>query len=226
LLPLWKFVCEKNKKKQVTAVCWNPKNPDLFAVSYGTYEFSKQGPGIIACFTLKNPSHPEYVYYTDSGVLCLDFHPHIPSLVAAGLYDGSVMVFNLQKKGEVPIYKSLSYKPGKHTDPVWQVNWQADDLDENANFFSVSSDGRVSQWTLLKNELVQTDVIRLTFDIPGGIPGSSEEKLFELSEGCCFDFHKQIDHLFVVGTEEGRIYKCSKAYNNEYLLTFEVLCIS
>lgn len=155
-MPLWKFLCEKNKKKQVTAVSWNPQNPDLFAVAYGSYDFSKQGPGIIACFTLKNPSHPEYLFYTDSGVLCIDFHPDRPSLVAAGLYDGTVLVFNLQKKGESPIYKSLSNKPGKHTDPVWQVKWQADDLDENANFFSVSSDGRVSQWTLLKNELVHT----------------------------------------------------------------------
>lgn len=28
------------------------------------------------------------------------------------------------------------------------------------------------------------------------------------------------DHLFVVGTEEGRIHKCSKAYNSEYLQTY------
>lgn len=139
----------------MTAVCWNPDNPDLFAVSYGSYDFSKQGPGIIACFTLKNPSYPEYLYYTDSGVLCLDFHPQHPSMIAVGLYDGSVMVYNLQKKGEGPIYKSSSNK-GKHMDPVWQVNWQKDDLDENANFFSVSSDGRVLQWTLLKNELAYT----------------------------------------------------------------------
>lgn len=65
-------------------------------------------------------------------------------------------------------------------------------------------------------------MIRLTFDLPAGSSGVEEEKLFELSEGSCFDFHKEMEHLFVVGTEEGRIYKCSKAYNNEYLLTFEV----
>ena len=39
---------------------------------------------------------------------------------------------------------------GKHTDPVWQVRWQKDDLDNNLNFFSVSSDGRVVSWTLIK----------------------------------------------------------------------------
>ncbi len=29
------------------------------------------------------------------------------------------------------------------------------------------------------------------------------------------------EHLFVVGTEEGAIHKCSTAYNSEYLATFE-----
>lgn len=29
------------------------------------------------------------------------------------------------------------------------------------------------------------------------------------------------DHLFVVGTEEGHIHKCSQAYNSEYLQTYQ-----
>ncbi|KAJ3064774.1 cytoplasmic dynein with WD40 domain, partial [Podochytrium sp. JEL0797] len=155
LLPLWKFVCEKEKRKQVTAVCWNPKNTDLFAVGYGSYDFSKQGPGMIACFTLKNTSHPEFLYTTDSGVMSLDFHPQHPSMIAVGLYDGSVLVYNMQKKVDGPLFR-CNPKNGKHTDPVWQVCWQKDDLDDNMNFFSVSSDGRVAQWTLLQNELIYT----------------------------------------------------------------------
>jgi hypothetical protein len=30
------------------------------------------------------------------------------------------------------------------------VRWQKDDLDNNLNFFSVSSDGRIVQWTIVK----------------------------------------------------------------------------
>ncbi|KAJ1553941.1 cytoplasmic dynein with WD40 domain, partial [Nowakowskiella sp. JEL0078] len=154
LLPLWKFICEKEKKKQVTALCWNPKKVDMFSVGFGSYDFSVQGPGMIACFTLKNPSHPEYLFVTETGVMCLDFHPQRPFMIAAGLYDGNVVVYNIAKKSETPIYKS--HKTGKHTDPVWQIYWQKDDLDDNPNFFSVSSDGRITQWTLLKNELIHT----------------------------------------------------------------------
>lgn len=31
-----------------------------------------------------------------------------------------------------------------------QVRWQSDDMDNNHNFYSVSSDGRVVSWTLVK----------------------------------------------------------------------------
>lgn len=77
LLPLWKFIFEKEKKKQVTSLAWNASRKDLFAVGYGSYDFTKQGPGLIACFSLKNPSYPDFVFKTDSGVMCIDFHPNV-----------------------------------------------------------------------------------------------------------------------------------------------------
>jgi hypothetical protein len=33
----------------------------------------------------------------------------------------------------------------------------------------------------------------------------------------CFDFNPEQDYLFVVGTEEGKLFKCSTAYSSEYL---------
>ena len=62
---------------------------------------------------------------------------------------GSVGVYNVAEKNEKPLYLSTA-KSGKHTDPVWQVKWQKDYLDGNLNFFSVSADGRVVQWIIVK----------------------------------------------------------------------------
>jgi len=54
-------VSDKAKQKQVTAIWWNPKYKDLFAVGYGTYKFVKtSSTGAIAWFTIKNPIYPEY----------------------------------------------------------------------------------------------------------------------------------------------------------------------
>jgi len=37
----------------------------------------------------------------------------------------------------------------------------------------------------------------------------------------CFDFNKFNESLFLVGTEEGKIHLCSKAYSGQYLETYE-----
>ncbi|KAL9188369.1 hypothetical protein ACHAXT_006747 [Thalassiosira profunda] len=58
LLPLWKFSTERANRKQVTSVCWNPRYNDLFAVAYGSYDFMRQGSGMVCCFSLKNTSYP------------------------------------------------------------------------------------------------------------------------------------------------------------------------
>jgi hypothetical protein len=68
MMPLFTFAYPPAKGRTVAALCWNPKYPDLFAVGYGSYDFAKSGAsGMITCFSLKNPSFPEYVFTTKSG---------------------------------------------------------------------------------------------------------------------------------------------------------------
>ncbi|XP_003829847.3 dynein axonemal intermediate chain 1 isoform X2 [Pan paniscus] len=219
LLPLWKFQNDKAKRLSVTALCWNPKYRDLFAVGYGSYDFMKQSRGMLLLYSLKNPSFPEYMFGSNSGVMCLDIHVDHPYLVAVGHYDGNVAIYNLKKPHSQPSFCS-SAKSGKHSDPVWQVKWQKDDMDQNLNFFSVSSDGRIVSWTLVKRKLVHVDVIKLkvegsTTEVPEGL------QLHPVGCGTAFDFHKEIDYMFLVGTEEGKIYKCSKSYSSQFLDTYD-----
>jgi len=219
LLPLWRFSTERTKRKQVTTLCWNPNYPDLFAVAYGSYDFMRQGSGIVCCFSLKNTSHPEYMFSTESGVMCLDFHPHHQSLLAVGCYDGTVMVFDVRNKVNRAIYSS-SIRTGKHTDPVWQVHWQEEDLAKELNFFSISSDGQVASWIMSKNELKMEPVMQLKL-VSNARDDPEDVNLSGLAGGCCFSFNKYNEHLFIVGTEEGKIHKCSKAYSGQYLETYQ-----
>ena len=219
LLPLWRFSTERTKRKQVTALCWNPTYPDLFAVAYGSYDFMRQGSGMVCCFSLKNTSHPEYIFSTESGVMCLDFHSHHQSLLAVGCYDGTVMVFDVRNKVNRPIYSS-SIRTGKHTDPVWQCHWQEEDLAKELNFYSISTDGQVASWIMSKNELKMEPVMQLKL-VATARDDPDEVNLSGLAGGSCFDFNKHNEHLFIVGTEEGKIHKCSKAYSGQYLETYQ-----
>jgi dynein intermediate chain 1 len=218
LLPLWRFSNERAKKKQVTAVCWNPYFGDLFAIGYGSYDFLKQSSGVVCCFSLKNSSHPEFTFTTESGVMCLDFHPQHPALLAVGCYDGTVIVYDVRNKANRPIYIS-TIKTGRHTDPVWQVNWQEEDLAKELNFYSISSDGRVANWVMSKNELKMEPVMQLKL-VSTAKDDPEESSLSGLAGGCCFDFNRFSEHLFIVGTEEGKLHKCSKAYSGQYLETY------
>jgi dynein intermediate chain 1 len=221
LLPLWRFSSEKAKRKQVTSIKWNPLYNDLCAVGFGSYDFNRQGTGVICCYSLKNTRYPEYVFNTDAGVCSLDWHPIHPALLAVGLYDGTVLVYDVRAKTKRPIYQS-TVRTNKHTDPVWEVRWNSDESSGTLNFFSISSDGRVSNWFLMKNKLESEEVMELKLMSSSAATSEDDEtSLAGLAGGLCFDFNRQSEHLFLVGTEEGRIHKCSKAFSGQYLETYE-----
>ena len=84
------------------------------------YEQEENLPGVVCVFSLKNPSYPEYLCSAHCGVLCVDIHPNHPHMLAVGLSDGNVAVYNLQKPTYKPTYISTANN-GKHHDIVWQV---------------------------------------------------------------------------------------------------------
>jgi len=76
-------------------------------------------------------------------------------------------------------------------------------MSKNINFYSISSDGRVMNWVLMKNKLEPEEVIRLK------LTGKSNEEdisLIGLAGGLCFDFNNFDPNIFIVGTEEGKIH--------------------
>ena len=55
IFPLWRFSTDKNRRNQITRICWNPKYRNLFAVGYVYYDFLKEIISLIYCYTIKNP---------------------------------------------------------------------------------------------------------------------------------------------------------------------------
>eukprot|EP01022_Parablepharisma_sp_SALTPOND_P018419 TRINITY_DN3007_c0_g1_i1.p1 TRINITY_DN3007_c0_g1~~TRINITY_DN3007_c0_g1_i1.p1 ORF type:complete len:638 (-),score=81.80 TRINITY_DN3007_c0_g1_i1:594-2507(-) len=229
VLPLWRIYYARTSKKQVTSLCWNPRYRDMFAVGYGSYEFQKNlTAGGICVYSLKNPNYPEYYFETPSDTMCLEFHPQHPALLAVGLYNGTVMVYDIRIKGAKnnPIYLS-TVRTKKHTDPVWEVHWDKKEGNKELSFYSISSDGRVTKWTLMKNKLEPEDIIRLKMVVPPSQRGEARADLDEemalsgYAGGMCFSFNPYNPHLFLVGTEEGRIHLCSVDYSGDYLKTYQ-----
>ncbi len=84
------------------------------------YEHDSGQRSYVCVFSLKNPSYPEFLCHAHCGVMCVDIHPNHSHMLAAGLADGSVAVYNLQRQTQEPYYISTA-RNGKHQDIVWQV---------------------------------------------------------------------------------------------------------
>lgn len=97
---------------------WNIANPDLLAVSYGEPEHDSPKQGILAFWTLKNPSFPEKIFYTANCLTYCEFSKRNPNLIATGDTHGNISIFDIKRGGDQPIITS-NHLPGKHTDTVW-----------------------------------------------------------------------------------------------------------
>lgn len=129
------------------------------------------------------------------------------------MYDGNVAVHNLQTNPSQALYVSKGVDC-KHSDVIWEMKWGPDMADGEINFFSVSADGRVFNWVLMQNKLSITTIITLNLDKEHtGNPDGSDIQLKAC--GTCLIFHPKQSDIFLVGTEEGLIYKCSTAFSSK-----------
>lgn len=69
---------------------------DVLAVGYGKFEYNDEQSGLVCCWCLKNPEFPERFYKTEAGVTALAFSQKHANLLAVGLFNGSIMVFDVR----------------------------------------------------------------------------------------------------------------------------------
>ncbi|XP_053326023.1 dynein axonemal intermediate chain 4 [Spea bombifrons] len=227
---LWSFVCDVTKSRNVSSCAWNKKNPDLLAVGYGQFGFKEQKGGLACCWSLKNTMWPERIFHCESGVTALDFSASSPNLLAVGMYDGTVAIFNVQNSSDTPVLDS-SDNPNKHTCPVWQLKWierHGNGLGEDKGeiLVSISADGRITKWRIRKG-LDCSDLMKLKRTGSERTKKSAVEKenkseafISRQAPGMCFDFHPKDSNIYLSGTEEGHIHKCSCSYNEQFLDTY------
>ncbi|GFN91326.1 cytoplasmic dynein 1 intermediate chain [Plakobranchus ocellatus] len=223
---LWSYSCNLTRGKNVSCIAWNKSNSDLVAVGYGQFEFTNQKPGLVCCWCIKNPEYPERVFMSKQGVTALDFSTANANLLAVGFYDGGIAVYNVRKSVDEPVLDNFT-TAGKNLAPVWQLRWiekERGSGDERTEvLISISTDGRVTQWSIRKG-FESYDVMKLK-KMPTRMGGRSREKKGEAfisryAGGMCFDFHTKDPNIYIAGTEEGYIHKCSCSHNEQYLESY------
>ncbi|XP_033637142.1 WD repeat-containing protein 78-like [Asterias rubens] len=227
---LWAYTCNLTKGRNVSCMSWNNHNKDLLAVGYSQFGFTEQKGGLACCWSLKNPEYPERVFQCESGVTAMDFSSANPNLLAVGMYNGMVAIYNVRSNNSAPVLDSYE-SHGKHAAPVWQLKWI--DKEKGASsgeergelLISISTDGRVTQWQIRKgfecSDLMKLKrVAKASKKQKDGKEGKSEGFISRQASGMCFDFNPKDLSIYLAGTEEGHIHKCSCSYNEQYLDTY------
>ncbi|KAJ8392581.1 hypothetical protein AAFF_G00074590 [Aldrovandia affinis] len=225
---LWSYSYVQSAGLCVTSMAWNKRNSDLLAVGYGSFDFKEEKPGLVCCWSLKNPMWPERIFHCESGVTAVDFSAINSSQLAVGMADGTVATYSVQSK-EKPQVIDSSDCSHRHRAVVWQVKWINMERavmgeDKGEALISVSADGRICKWFLRKGlecidmmKLKRTDKSKKIEEKEG----KGEVLISRQAPGLCFDFHSKDTIIYLVGTEEGYIHKCSCSYNEQFLETYK-----
>ena len=161
--------------RAVTCMCWHKVNPRILAVGYSGSgaDGNVRDGGAIMFWSLRNRWHPEAIVVTNSKVCSVDFSASRPSLLAAGLNNGCVGLYDSAAAGDVgtrnAVVAESTFLRGGHALPVWMVRWVGEGRYERV--ISVSADGRVLQWSYQKG-LALTPLMTL-MRVGGGDGGTN-----------------------------------------------------
>jgi WD40 repeat protein len=225
---LWQWTCSLTKGRNVSCMAWNHERRDLIAVGYGSFECQKHQDGLVCIWSMRNPSYPLWHFELESGITSLDFSK-AGGVLAVGTYSGNVVVSDVKARSREPVITSDG-SPGKHSDPVWTVKW----LDTGAltpMLVTTSTDGRVTRWNITKGfeyedlmklkRIVRRDPQHITPKMSNLARNLKQEAFISrLTGGTTFDFSQQDERVYIAGTEDGYIHRCSTSYSEQYMMSY------
>ncbi|KAL1508970.1 hypothetical protein ABEB36_003782 [Hypothenemus hampei] len=213
---LWTFANASTNGHCVSAFEWNPVNQDLIAVGYGKFYFVENNTGMIFIWNIKNPIQPERTYF---------FSIPDPNLLAVGFYNGHIVVIDITKRDLNIIGENV---PGFEV--VWNIVWRPnlDPTIETEQICASFDDGRVIFYSIGKTRELEAQQMMRVAKADGKLKGyNSMRKCSNLNipvsryAGARFiRWHPEDSNIYLVGTNEGVVHKCSTNYINQHLDLF------
>jgi WD40 repeat protein len=211
---------------QCTGLSWNATGSTLVAV-FGRTDISGwcEEPGALCIwnvfrrdFDASLPPPPEKLIEHGSCLMSVACHPEQPALVAAGSFNGEVLVWDLASSEDVLI-ASTCVDDYFHREPVTAVAWVRQSTltggsgrsDPSGGTFllaSVSGDGKVLFWSLDNGLGYPVSGYRLT--VPPGTSGKRSLAAPRAMGGTSLSFPAEgrVVSSMVVGSEGGNIVRC------------------
>ena len=143
---------------QGTGVSWNATGASL-SVSYGLDNITGwcDSPGAVCIWNIFartfNSKDPDYTLDHPSCLMCVQFHPVLPNIVAAGSFNGEVVLWDLNATDQTPSISPIA--DYSHKEPITSLQWVKEGTASSGTdkwlLASAGSDGRVLFWTTENN---------------------------------------------------------------------------
>ena len=213
---LWQWQAPMAKGRRVTCMAWNKHREDVLVVGYGgiVVDGLPTDGGRVLFWSLRNPGYPERVASLQSGCTSISFSATNPHLLAAGLHDGTVNIYDVRQETlkPTPVFDSRSLN-NAHAEPVWTCAWVDKGEDKGEVLVTASTDGRVLEWTMVKGlEASQLMMLKQV--------GDSEGVISRTASGLCLDVPRDDPTTYLAACEDGTVHKCSDAYAEQYLESY------
>ncbi|KAF5101159.1 hypothetical protein D0Z00_001005 [Geotrichum galactomycetum] len=219
--------------RAVTALDWSPHFPELLASAHTEKRGDSHAPkGLVQIWNLNgSPSQPEYVFTAASDVLAVKFSQFDAHVLFGTCYNGQVLTWDLRRlrrggsgtnaksaSGEAVLASPVNGHG--HAHPVYSVEVTGT---QNAhNLVTASTDGLVCTWTPDLLEQPQDKLVLMA--LPPGLPGGMGSTVGGGGSMTSAGTSVRNDEIaptrlaisprdssrFVVGTEEGALYQCSR----------------
>jgi len=102
---------------------------------------------------------------------------------------------------------------GRHISPILQVSWLSaqDPHSENSErLISIASDGKILEWHMEKEMTFKSLMVLKRIGNDNGV-------MNQYASGLCFDFPTKDLQIYLAGSDDGTIYRCSCSYNDQHL---------
>ncbi|KAJ3314228.1 WD repeat-containing protein 34 [Boothiomyces sp. JEL0838] len=140
-----------------TCISWNSTGSSI-ASSFGTCDHSSwcEHHGVVSAWNLSardfSPSTPSFSAEVQCCVMCISYHPTIPSLLAGGTFNGEIILWNVTDNQD-PVQSSSQNIEVSHQEPINQLKWLPNEDDDSYKLISVGSEGKILIWNVTRNSL-------------------------------------------------------------------------
>lgn len=155
-----------------------------------------------------------------SCLLCIEFHPELPTILAGGLFNGEIRVWDTDSPNDEPLLMSSTVDDYFHREPIAKVTWTRKLLNERLgrggdmkarlidayHLVSIGGDGKVLFWTM-ENKLMHPTMGAIILPSPKYFGHGASQNKFPVLGGAAIDFSSKDSTIFVVGTEIGGVLK-------------------